>query len=496
MECPARSKEIKSEARLHDSQRPEPTSEHVHEHGQLARTGKMYVSTSSSIQNQPPIVYALFLLVTLAPLYYVSYQYHLRHPYGSSLPTYQPTPPSSPEFIREWLDTHVVTPFDPYALKWYCNQTVWRPNIVFNLASTNGGIGNIRGNILDFVFQSIEAGASIMLPGMAARSEEGSSNSSASRAPFDHFFDEAWFLKTMEEFCPEMSVYKQQTNEPLKEAVPGVYNPTSRRMDNTFENTKSAYLQSLQTFLDENAVVGPDNVTLVNLERTLWEVDTRSLPLNFRRDFGQLLRINPRIRRLAAVIVQRLSMNFGIDIDPRDAIPRRAFYGAHLRTQVDAMNAGSLGEGSFNFAAQTDAYIAHALKHKMKVIYVASSNATDLALFRQKALSHAPPLNVTYKMDLLPPSDAVTLNGLTRSQQALVDYEVLQRSSIFGGIAKSSLSYNIAMTRNQWLEDQARINDPWMAQHLEEGVSFDDGISRIVARDDVHEARIPRGMWP
>ncbi|KAK4498792.1 hypothetical protein PRZ48_009302 [Zasmidium cellare] len=455
----------------------------------------MQISTSS-VQNQPRIVYAIFMLATLTPLYYLSYQYHLRHPYGSSLPGNQPPHPSSPQFIRDWLNTHVITPFNSYPLEFYCNQSEWRPSLVFNLANANGGIGNIRGNMLDFLFQSIEAGASIILPGMASRSDDDLSNVWASRSPFDHFFDEEWFLKTIQEACPDMSVYKPQPDQPLKEAVPGVFYPRTRRADTDFGNNKRAYLESLQTFLDENGQVDPDEVTLVNLERTLWDIDTRSLPLGFRRNFGQLLRINPTIRRLAAIVVQQLSLKFAIDIDPRDAIPRRAFYGAHLRTESDAQNAGWLDEANANFSAQTNAYIAQALKHKLEVIYVASGNATDLALFRHKALSHAPPLNVTSKFDLLPPNEAAALKELSWDQQALVDYEVLQRCSVFGGLAKSSFSYNIAMTRNQWLEDNGRVNDPWMVQHSEDGVSFDDGISRILARDGVHEQRIPRGMWP
>lgn len=349
--------------------------------------------------------------------------------------------------------------------------------------------------MLDFLFQSIEAGASIILPGMASCSNEDLSNVWASRAPFDEFFDEEWFWNTMTEACPEMAVYKPQPNQPLKEAVPGHFHPQSRRVDADFDNNKKGYLEGLQTFLDESGRVEPDGLTLVNLERTLWDIDTRSLPEGFRRNFGQLLRINPTIRRLAAVVVQPLSLQYSIDIDPRDAVPKRAFYGAHLRTEADAQNAGWLGEGT-NFTVQTDTYIQHALKHKLKVIYVASGNAIDLALFQQKAFSHAPPLNVTSKYDLLPPNEAAALKELTWDQQALVDYKVLQRCSIFGGFVKSSFSYNIAMTRNQWLDDQGRIADPWMVQHSEDGVSFDDGISRFLGRDSFHEQRIPRRMWP
>jgi len=81
-------------------------------------------------------------------------------------------------------------------------------------------------------------------------------------------------------------------------------------------------------------------------------------------------------------------------------------------------------------------------------------------------------------------------------QRALLDYEVLKRSSVFGGSPKRSSSYNIALTRNQWLVDQGRMNDPWFVVHEDVGAAFDDGVSRVVGRDRVFEQLIPRGMWP
>jgi hypothetical protein len=194
--------------------------------------------------------------------------------------------------------------------------------------------------------------------------------------------------------------------------------------------------------------------------------------------------------------VKNLASKHNIRVDPRDAIPRAAFYGAHLRTEADARNAGWLNEPNSNFSAQTDAYIAQALKHNLHTIYVASGNATDLALFKAKAAAHRPPLNVTSKFELLPRNEAAALRELSWDQQALVDYAVLQRCSIFGGVVKSSFSYRIAITRNQWLEDQGRVSDPWFVMHEEVGVAFDDGISRILGRDGWHELRIPRGTWP
>ena len=44
------------------------------------------------------------------------------------------------------------------------NQKTWRFNPILNLDDANGGIGNIRGSILDFLFQAITTGSSIVLP--------------------------------------------------------------------------------------------------------------------------------------------------------------------------------------------------------------------------------------------------------------------------------------------------------------------------------------------
>ncbi|KAK0344173.1 hypothetical protein LTR02_007328 [Friedmanniomyces endolithicus] len=149
-----------------------------------------------------------------------------------------------------------------------------------------------------------------------------------------------------------------------------------------------------------------------------------------------------------------------------------------------------------NFPAQTDAHLEQAILHKLKLIHTASNNATDLALFKLAGAEHPLPLIAVSALDLLPSAEIAALKDSTALQRALVDYEVLKRCSVFGGSVKSTSSYNIALTRDQWLADQGRMNIPWFAVHEDVGVAFDDGISRIVERDGVYEQLIARGMWP
>ena len=454
----------------------------------------------TAIQKQHPSVYGAVLLTILIPLYYESWQHHSSH-----APPSRAARPNSTDFVADWLDVHLIEGFDPSAIEAYCNTTEWRPNLIFNLDIANGGYGNVRIMILDFLFAAIEAGASIMLPVMAARSKTDIANLRDGHVPFDHFFDEAWFLSAMSSACPQMKIYKPDPDSPLGNAIPSSYHAPSRRLDVDSQNTRKAALAHLDAWLaSQKPSYTPSSdttsLTLVNLDCGLWEVDTRSLPPSFRRSFPQLLRLNPYIRRLAALTVQNLALAYPrVSLDPRDQIPPKAFHGAHLRTEADALAAGWIGaEAPYsNYSAQTDAYIAHALAHKLHLMYVASGNASELERFTAKAAAHRPPLTVTTKLSLLPQTALEELDTMSWDQQALVDFEVLQRCSVFAGFVRSSFSFGLVLARAQRLSDEGRVvMDPIGVRHADPGICWDDPVSRLVGRDGWHELRIPRGQWP
>ncbi|GIZ43910.1 hypothetical protein CKM354_000712200 [Cercospora kikuchii] len=474
------------------------------------------------LNTSSPRTLAATFFVTLLPLYFLSYQYRTRHPYGGS--TFdKPTSPSastfssssqlsaSESFIQTWLSTHLIDPYNPAPLAAYCNSTsiTWHPNLVFNLHDANGGIGNVRGNVLDFLFTAIEMGASIILPGMASRQEDNLSNVWGGRQELSAMFDEAWLVNMLGKTCPEMKIYKIEEGMEMVPAVEGVWTSRTRRVDEGFGNTAKEGWEALKGWLSGNedfkrryggvemlsrAVEG--EVVVVNLGRTLWDMDTRSLPRGLRRNFGQLVKVGAMYKGLAALVVWRLVERFGLDLDPSEAVPRGQFYGAHLRTADDAKNAGWMDVEGMNASAQMEEYIGHAKEHKLRVIYVASGNIEDVERLKQKAATEVPQIAVVSKTDLLPAHEASALSELSWDQQALVDWEVLKRCSVFGGIVKSSFAYNIAMTRNQYLEDRSIVNEPWAVLHSEHNMAFDDGLSRIFGRDEWHERRIPRGMWP
>ncbi|KAK4629111.1 hypothetical protein CLAFUW4_08321 [Fulvia fulva] len=444
----------------------------------------MLITKWQILRSQPTHVYLVLVLVTALPLYYGSYQYRLRHPYGS--PTQSSGRMPTGNFVADWTDTQVVAPFNQYPVASFCNRTThWRPNLVFNLANADGQIADVRGNVLDFLFYAIEAGASIMLPGIPQQNEGGTGNVNARKTDFAEFFDEKWFLKTMEETCPQMQIYKMQEGQELKAALPDYYKPRTRRMDEGFNNNRKAYLSDLESWLQARRVLDDKSTkfTVVNVKPTLYNIDTRSLPHGLRRNFGQVLRVNPEIRRLAAMAVEQLRIQYGLEIDSTQPIPRNAFYAVYLPDPSDTN--------------LTTAYLSHAKAHNLDTLYIATPDPSDLSHLKLLGLSQPSPLTLLSASDLLPEIE----QPLSPAEQALVDYSITLRASVFGGMVKSSLSAQVAMTRNQWVEDRGVVVDPERVRHAEEGMWWDDGWSRVVGRIDEDGSREGaegwgRGVWP
>lgn len=446
------------------------------------------------------------ILLSLVPLYLICFFLRIKHPLVQS--HHAPSPHNALTlgrniFIQEWLEAGSGPAPDRSSISRICNRSgiQWRPNLVLRLDDANGGIGNVRGNIFDFLYFAMQAGASIILPSFAARSKTDISALWDARNTFDSFFDEEHFIATLSSRCPQMTIYKPTHEEDLAPALPSRFKAQPMRTDIDKDSTTAVAVSHFNTWLAE-APANLTKMTLVNLERTLWEgPDTRSLPPPIRRDFGALLRLKPAVRRLAAIITYNIAQQFGLVIDPRARHHPSAFMGVHLRTEKDAEGAGWLGEATQHatFDAQTDMYILQAEQHRLKVVYTASGNADHVVLFAAKAwATHS--INVTSKSMLLYGDDLKELEMMTWDQQALVDYEVLQRCSVFGGFVKSSFSYNLAISRNVMVEEEGINLEPFELDPRNyvdrETVAFDDGRSKVWGRDAWHEQKIPRGAWP
>jgi hypothetical protein len=196
------------------------------------------------------------------------------------------------------------------------------------------------------------------------------------------------------------------------------------------DTTGEKWAGELNAWLSARGVGGGDSdesdaaseqATVVEVGRTMWEVNTRETMPGVRVGLPQVLRINPDIRAFAGTAMAALESmfhgRFPSPLTPTDRLHQRAFYGAHLRTEADTVDAGwqtpcSETECGLNWTTQTDNYMAHAVLNDLRIIYVASGNASEIERFKVKASSHNPPLSVIDKWDLLDEPTSAELKAL------------------------------------------------------------------------------------
>lgn len=445
------------------------------------------------------------ILLSLLPLYYLSYTVRLsRHAtFLNASETQAQLDEDIAQFVETALTVQVDDPFNISAISDFCAQQQWRPHIITTLDDAVGGLGNVRSDVLDFVYFTISTGSSIIVPPFQSRAKDDLSSLWNGKIDFANFFDPDNFIAILNEACPQMRVFRTEEEaggQGIKN--PHRFQPPSLRSDLDPKLTREAGLNAFENFLQEQGITEEDD-TIVMLGRTLWDsIDTFTNP-PLRRSIGRLVQLHPDIRRLAETTAN-LAVRFGLDLDPNDRIHRNAFMGAHLRTEQDAQDAHWLENPHADFEGQTDAYLAQAVVNGLDIIYTASGNETDLQRFADKAKEQYN-ITVVWKHQLLEGEDLEELKIFTWDQQALVDYEVMMKCSSFGGFVRSSFSWNIAMRRHEVVGQWARgkREDPYWMRRLKEGdvygmesVAFDDGLSRVWGRDGWSEHKIGRGMWP
>lgn len=159
-----------------------------------------------------------------------------------------------------------------------------------------------------------------------------------------------------------------------------------------------------------------------------------------------MLRFREDVRRLAATVLYAMDKQFAMGFDPDlPGVRPGLFYGAHLRTAADAKAAGWTP-----YARQAENYLTHARHKELSTIYLATGNQEDAKTFTETAANLS--ISVTTKEELLAGKrfqrELTEMNSLTWDQRGLIDYEVLLRSSVFGGTHESSFDWNVAMRRH------------------------------------------------
>jgi hypothetical protein len=169
-----------------------------------------------------------------------------------------------------------------------------------------------------------------------------------------------------------------------------------------------------------------------------------------------------------------LSEKFSLSLDPSDKIPQHGFFGAHLRTEADAVKAFDDRFNNSRYEVRSELFLEQAVSSDLPVLYVTSGNLTQVARFKADALETYG-IHVTTKNELLEGEDLERLQGLAWDQQALVDFIVMLKASSFAGIGHSSFAWNIALIRHLVDGSEGYLEGP---QLLSDGLSQIYGVPK------------------
>ncbi|KAH8676555.1 hypothetical protein BGZ60DRAFT_372421 [Tricladium varicosporioides] len=357
-------------------------------------------------------------------------------------------------FVQNVMRNPIDGPFDNRTLVELCKSKTWTPGLIFRCDSPKGGVGNVRNVFLNCVRYAIEAGAtSFIVPEIIGYGTTLTTVRKEMPLPFDHFFDLEHFTQSLGWACPQIKFinhFNDLWNVPSTakavllqpEGLLGEY--VIGKVLAHPEKWASALKHHLNA--SHPKPFSAELPGLVTLQQPMLQFPLSYDDPHFVSNFGKILRFREDVRRIAATVQWAMSKKFDMGMKAReDGVFPGRYYGAHLRTAPDAKAAGWTP-----YETQAKNYLDHASQWHIPVIYLAGSEKKDLQTFRLAAGNFS--LAVTTKEELLAEkgyaNELKELDTLQWDQRILVDYEMLLKSSIFGGTHESTFSWNVAMRRH------------------------------------------------
>lgn len=271
--------------------------------------------------------------------------------------------------------------------------------------------------------------------------------------PFTYFFDVEHFTNTLSEACPQIHIIPHRNDLWDQPSTGKAVLLSPNDLSKTFVaqtvlanpgKWSSDFKEHLNT--THPTPFSASEPVLISLETPLLQ-----FPLSYDdpflvANFGRMLRFRQDVRRLAATLLYAMDKKYGMGVDPDlPGVHPKLFYGAYLRTAADAKAAGWTP-----YVHQAEKYLKHAQHHKLQTIYLMTGNEADAKTFTETAANLS--VSVPTKEELLAGKgyqrELREMKSLTWDQKGLIDYEVLLRSSVFGGTHESSFSWNVAMRRH------------------------------------------------
>ncbi|ROW12045.1 hypothetical protein VMCG_00832 [Cytospora schulzeri] len=373
---------------------------------------------------------------------------------------------SQDKFVQQALEKDIyVNAYDPRGIRKLCSEAQWRDDRVVSCDKIAGGIGNLKTNLLACARYAIEAGAMLVTPVIHPREAFGMMEKSFAwdtDLPISYMFDSEHFFRTLARDCPQLRIVDESDDivPPKSEShVVGPKKLIAAEYGHVLIEPER-WRPALDKHIRED-IIKKKGLPQPTRERPLRigfdEGIAFSWPVahdgdDFRDNWGHLARFPLHIRELSARALYNLYRKIGAHQSP--ASPSRgAFLGAHVRTEKDVQVYSWT-----SYEMQATNIVEQLKANNLSVVYVATGTASDVDRLREQVTDLQIPYNETHttgvqvfqKWDILDEQDLMLIDTLTWDQMALVDLDIMLRSSRFVGIWESSWSWSIALKRHAW----------------------------------------------
>ncbi|KAE8444953.1 hypothetical protein EG329_014080 [Mollisiaceae sp. DMI_Dod_QoI] len=370
----------------------------------------------------------------------------------------------------ELSDAFDFLPLDSEAIRSICGDTQWNESLVFTCDESVGGIGNIRNSILNCIRYVISAGGSLVVPSIVLRNPSDISQiRTGVKMDMSYMFDTQHFMDSMRLSCPQMTLHTSTKDIPdfqnAHDAISLLPESLAGRVPATGLTDPAAWRGQFYTWLEQYSTPEVTGPMIVDLGRSYLTYPIYSDGEGFAISFGSILKFRSDVRMLATKTLKGLGETLALDLDLTQEIIPNAFFGAHLRTEKDAVEGWPAPDWVYSrYETQSRLYLEQAPRSNPAIIYVASGDLNEVAKFALDASNTNTTDNfrVMTKFDLLQDDDLRELEELKWDQQGMVDFLVLLKASDFAGIGHSSFAWNVALKRHVHAQEKNHLDGPQM----------------------------------
>jgi hypothetical protein len=308
-------------------------------------------------------------------------------------------------------------------------------------------------------------------------------------------FDTQHFLDSLRLSCPSLKIYKSKSDiknfedasHPIS-LLPESLAMVGGDIPRTGLPHPSAWRSEFYTWLEQYSAPTVTGPIIVDLGRSYLQYPIYSDGAGFALSFGNILKFRSDVRLLATKVLRNMARAFDFELDLTQPTIPNAFFGVHLRTEKDAVEAWPVDNWKYGrYDVQSKLYLEQAPRSNASVIYVSSGNLSEVIKFGRDAEADPHHFSVTTKWNLLHKDDLLKLKRLEWDQQALVDFLVILKASDFAGIAHSCFAWNVALKRHMYAEKKGLLEGPQM---------LSDELSQIYGKIASEYKEYPSCLWP